>query len=64
LGRQVLKTKERPTRYMSFLSQELVRHEVWTCGLHRRHNYKQRPPWREMQSNTHPNEWVWYIFQP
>jgi len=33
LGKQVLRIEERPARYMSFLPQEVVRHEVWTRGL-------------------------------
>jgi len=33
LDKQVLKTKERLTGHMSFLPQEVVRHEVWTGGL-------------------------------
>jgi len=32
LDRQVLRTKERPEGHMSFLSQEVVWHEVWTWG--------------------------------
>jgi len=33
LGRQVFKIEERPTRHMSFRSQEVVRHEVLTNGF-------------------------------
>ncbi len=60
LDKQVMKTIERPTRHMLFLPQKVVRCEVWTNGLHKRHNFKQQSPWREMQSNIHPNEWVQY----
>ncbi len=60
LDKQVLRTEERPAGHMSFLPQEVVRHEVWTRGLQRRHSYKQQSPHIEMQSTTHPNGWVQY----
>jgi hypothetical protein len=40
LDTQVLKIEERHVRHMSFLPQELVRHEVWIGGFQRRHNYR------------------------
>jgi hypothetical protein len=46
-----------------FLSQEVVRCEIWTKGFHIRHNYRQRSPQKEMQSIIHPNEWVQYTSQ-
>jgi hypothetical protein len=64
LDKRVLKIGKRPVRHRSFLSQEMVSHEIWTSGHQRKHNYKQRFPWRKMQSNSHPNEWVQYTFQP
>jgi hypothetical protein len=48
---------------MLFLSQEVVRCEIWTGGFHIRHSYRQRSPRKEMQSIIHPNEWVQYISQ-
>jgi len=60
LDKQVLRTEERPAGSMSFLPQEVVRHEVWSRGLQRRHNYRQQSPHIEMQSTTHPNGWVQY----
>jgi hypothetical protein len=27
-------------------------------------HYTQQSPWKEMQSTTHPNEWVQYTSQP
>ncbi len=40
LDSRVLRTKERPTRHMLFLPQEVVWCEVWTRGLQRRHSYR------------------------
>ncbi len=48
---------------MSFLPQEVVMREVWINGLQKKHRYRRRSPRRDMSSNTHPNEWVQYIFQ-
>ncbi len=48
LDKQVLRIEERPARHMSFLPQEVVRHEVWSGGFQRRHNYRQQSPHIEM----------------
>jgi len=64
LDKRVLRTKERHAGHGSFLPQEVVRREVWTRGLQRRHSYRRRFLRRETQSTTHPNEWVRYTFQP
>ncbi len=58
LDKWILKTKERLIGHKSFLPQDVVWHEVWIGGFQKRHNYKQQSPWREMESNIHPNEWV------
>jgi len=49
---------------MSFLPQEVIKHEVWIGGFQKRHGYRRQYPNREMQSNTHPNEWVECFFSP
>jgi hypothetical protein len=41
LEKQVLKIEKRPTRHKLFLPQEVVRREIWTSGIQRRHYYKQ-----------------------
>jgi hypothetical protein len=61
LDRWVLKIEKRLVGHILFLPQEVVRCEVWISGLKRRHNYRWWFSQREMQSNTHPNEWVQYI---
>jgi hypothetical protein len=38
LDRRVLKTEETFIGHKSFLPQEVVRHELWTSGLQRRHS--------------------------
>jgi hypothetical protein len=48
LDRQVLRIKERLIGHNLFLPQEVVRQDIWTGGLKRRHNSKRRSPWREM----------------
>jgi hypothetical protein len=48
LDRLVLRTKERHARHLLFLPQEVVGFEIWTGGLHRRHNYRQQSPRRKM----------------
>jgi hypothetical protein len=40
LDKWVLRTKERPARHKFFLLQEVVQWDVWTGGLHKRHNSK------------------------
>jgi hypothetical protein len=40
LDRQILRTKERPTRHRLFLPQKVVMHEVWINGFQKRHNYR------------------------
>ncbi len=43
LDRKVLKTKEKFIRHRLFLLQEVVRLEVWTSGLQKRHRYRRSP---------------------
>ncbi len=57
LDKRVLRTEERPIRPKSFLSQKVVQHEVWTSGFQKRHNFREQSPWKEMQPNSHPNEY-------
>jgi hypothetical protein len=38
LDRRMLKTKERPMGHRSFLPQEVVRWDVWTKDLYKRHS--------------------------
>jgi hypothetical protein len=40
LDRWVLGTKEKHVGHILFLPQKVIRHEVWTGGFQRRHNYK------------------------
>jgi hypothetical protein len=61
LDRWNLRTKEKPTWHRSFLPQEVVWCEIWIESFQRKHSYKQRSPWKEMQLTTHLNEWVQYI---
>jgi hypothetical protein len=64
LDKWVTKTKERPTRHRLFLPQEVVQCEIWIGDFKRKHNYRRQSLRKEMQSITHPNEWVQYIYQP
>jgi heterodisulfide reductase subunit B len=40
LDRRVLKIEEIFARHVSFLPQEVVRHEIWNRGFQKRHNYR------------------------
>jgi len=40
LDKRILSTKERHARHSLFLPQEVVRREIWTGGLQKRHSYK------------------------
>jgi hypothetical protein len=40
LDRRILSTKEKHVGHSLFLPQEVVRHEIWTGGLQKRHSYK------------------------
>jgi hypothetical protein len=42
------KNKKKLAGHKSFLPQKVVRHEVWTGGFQRRHNYRWQSLWREM----------------
>ncbi len=37
---RVLRIEERHARHVSFLPQEVVRHEVWTIGFQKKHKYR------------------------
>jgi len=56
LDRQILKSKEKHARHRSFLPQEVVRCEVWTSGLQRKHRCKQQSPWKSYQIFTQMSE--------
>jgi hypothetical protein len=44
----MLRIEERHAGHKSFLPQEVVQQDVWTRGLQKRHNSKQRFPWKEI----------------
>jgi hypothetical protein len=48
LDRGVLRIEERPIGHKSFIPQKVVRRDIWTRGLQRRHNSRQQSPRRKM----------------
>jgi len=47
-----------------FLPQKVVWWDVWTRGLQRKHNSRQRSSWRKMKLTNHSNEQMKYTSQP